>query len=216
MDLTCRVLLPAGYCSHFLIPLTSTHLCCIVTVECKRQLLIWTLFNCYYLAALVLNTSWKRPWCLASFFCFFSRLESFWIENVDKRVFNAVWSSNFVCVQFHTASLSNFSHKQGIAVATKAGGGKHNIQINGIRLANRTSFYMCTKPRDICSLCGPEARVYTVYICWKESLAFNVAFPFVKNWVNMESKLTIKECEVMKLKWAIDQNWKCIYSPSCS
>lgn len=52
-----------------------------------------------------------------------------------------------MCVQFHAASLSNFSHKQGIAVATKAGGGKHKIQINGIRLANRTSFSMCTKPR---------------------------------------------------------------------
>lgn len=85
-----------------------------------------------------------------------------------------------LCVQFHAVSLSNFSHKQGIAVATKAGGGKHKIQINGIRLANRTSFSMCRKPRDICSLCGPEARVYTVYICWKESLAFNVAFPFFK------------------------------------
>lgn len=38
VDLVCGVLLPAGYRSHFLIPLTSTHPCCIVTVECKCRL----------------------------------------------------------------------------------------------------------------------------------------------------------------------------------
>ncbi len=78
--------------------------------------------------------------------------------------FSMLFDQAILRVQFHAASLSNFSQKQGIAFATKAGGGKHKIQINGICLANRTSFSMCTKTWDICSLCGPEARVYCMSI----------------------------------------------------
>lgn len=83
-------------------------------------------------------------------------------------------------------------------IATKAGDGKHKIQINGIRLANRTSLSVRTKPRDICSLCGPGARLYSMSSRWKERLAFNVVFPFLQTAfsklgeVNMKTKLTIR------------------------
>lgn len=160
VNLACRVLLPVGYCSHFLISFTSTQPCCIVTVECKCRLLIWTAFNCYYLAAKELNTSLKTSLLFGKFFFFLSLS----VSELRMLIKGFSMQCNFVCAQFHAASLSNFSHKQGIAVATKAGGGKHKIQINGICLANRTLFSARTKPRDICSLCGPKARLYNMSI----------------------------------------------------
>lgn len=116
VDLACRMLLPVGYRSHFLIPFTSTHPCSIVTVECKCWLLIWTLFNYYYLAAQLINMSLKMSLIFGKVFFFlpwvFLNLSELTI--LKKGGFQCSLIKQFcVCsdTELHAVSLFNFSHK---------------------------------------------------------------------------------------------------------